>query len=242
MSGRRCGHEKDLMKKYIQHLFLDSLNIDNPGDVLGMGVFRNCLNRIFRDAESDEVCVGILLRVNCLGGSISGMEEAYRLLEKCSDRNIPIVVSISDHALSGGLFVSLRGDRIFALGNSLIGAAGASFVQHRDGDSAKILTTAPYKDIYLGDRPPEDLEEAAIVRLLKDVHDDFINRIATRRPKAVDILDDIALGLVYTGRQAKTNGLVDELGGFEEAYEYLKSVVGDVALRGIGTGERELAW
>lgn len=220
-------------ENYIQCLMLDSLNVDDPLDGLGMGPLRSCFHRMDEDLDDDGKCLGILLRVNCMGGSISGMEEVYRLLEKRSRRGIRIVVSISDHALSGGLYVSLVGEKVFALGNSLVGAAGASFVQGRIGGAPKVITTARFKDIYLGDRDPEGDEERIILALLLDVHEDFLGLIARRRPKSASILHEVEQGLVFTGRQAVRNGLVDELGGFEEALEYLRSIVGPLPVRGM---------
>ncbi|MCI5634534.1 MAG: signal peptide peptidase SppA [Alphaproteobacteria bacterium] len=166
----------------------------------------------------------VVVKINSPGGSYNAADEIYFALKQLKqETNVPLIVSQSSYAASGGYYISLAGDYIFAepmtvtgsigvLGGKMVFAGlwkklGINWSQIVLGDNAGILSinhnfSAKEKQIFN--------------RSLDDVYQDFTAKVAENR-KLTKPMDKIARGRVWTGRQALKLGLVDELGGYSDA-------------------------
>lgn len=189
--------------------------------------------KAFRDATEDADVKAILFRVNSPGGSAIASDQILDAVKKAQKAGKKVVVSMGDVAASGGYYVSLSADRIFAHETTITGSIGVL--------SGKFVTTATWallgidmKSIGVGtnalmqsdNQPftPEQLEKFR--KGVDQIYDDFTAKVAAGRKMEVAKLREIAKGRVWTGADAKARGLVDEFGGFRAALEATKALAG----------------
>ena len=175
----------------------------------------------------------VVVRINSPGGSYNAADEIYFALQKLKkDKNIPIVVSQSGYAASGGYFISLAGDKIIAEPTTItgsIGVLGGKFVladlwKKLDVEWADIKV-GENADILSFNKPFSEKEKAVFNRSLDEVYADFKAKVAENRHLTRNI-DEVAKGKVWTGAQAFELGLIDMLGGFDEAIFEAKKLAG----------------
>ncbi|OOZ42222.1 S49 family peptidase [Solemya pervernicosa gill symbiont] len=174
-----------------------------------------------RDAFEDENTAGVILRINSPGGSPvqSGYinDEIVRLREKYPDT--PFYAVISDICASGGYYVAVAADEIYADKASIVGSIGVimngfGFVNTLDnlGVERRLYTAGEHKG-FLDPFSPENEDEVAhIETLLTDIHGQFIDTVKTGRGERLKENDKLFSGLLWTGAQAVEMGLVDKLG------------------------------
>lgn len=187
----------------------------------------------FRKARAAGVR-GILFRVDSPGGSYVASDLIRREVELSRQQKIPVVVSMGSVAASGGYFVGLGADRIIAAPGTLtgsIGVYGATFATRRFferflGVTFGIVETAPEGVALDFLDPPDARERAAFERTLDRIYADFVAKTAESRGKDPDAVHEVAQGRVWSGRAAEERGLIDELGGMEEALARLKDLAG----------------
>lgn len=176
-----------------------------------------------RDARLDSKVKAIVLRVNSPGGSVSASEVIRAELAAARAAGKPIVVSMGGMAASGGYWISTPADYIIANPSTLTGSIGIfgmintfensldSVGIHTDG-----VSTSPLADVSLTKTLPQEVQD--MVQLsIESGYKRFINLVAKSRHTTPEQVDKIAQGHVWTGQDAKTNGLVDSLGDFDDA-------------------------
>jgi protease-4 len=182
--------------------------------------------RLIRQARLDKDVKAVVLRVDSPGGSVLASEEIYRELNALKAAGKPLVVSMSGYAASGGYYISAPADEIWASPATITGSIGIFAIiptvdrtLGRIGvDVDGVGTTALSGQLRL-DRP---LGEAARTLLQAGVsrgYEEFLARVAAGRGKTRDQIDAIAQGRVWAGNDALRVGLVDKLGGFDEAVQ-----------------------
>lgn len=176
----------------------------------------------------------LVLRINSPGGSYTASDEIRAALVNLKNKkNIPIVVSMSTYAASGGYFISLAGDYIFADPATItgsIGVLGGKFVVKGLMDKLDIN----WGDVKFGQNAGilsinhkfSDTEKAVFEKSLDEVYADFTSKVAEVRQIDVQKMDEIARGRVWLGKTAKDVGLVDELGGLQHAIIKAKTMAG----------------
>lgn len=180
--------------------------------------------RLLREAREDENLKAIVLRVNSPGGEVFASELIRREVELTRKAGKPIVVSMGDVAASGGYWISMNADEIWAEPNTITGSIGifglfmnipntlAKIGIHADGVGTTSLAGA--FDVRL----PLDPKVGALIQSVIDKgYQNFIGKVAAARGKTPAQIDLIARGRVWSGTQAKERGLVDQLGGLREA-------------------------
>lgn len=199
------------------------------GDAVGSDTVVRAVN----DAAADDSIKAIVLRVDSPGGSALASDLMWHALENAKAKK-PIVVSMSDVAASGGYYIACNANKIVAQPSTLTGSIGVFMgkpVTKGLYDWAGITseTIKRGKNSGLFDTSvkwtPEEkakIEESA----RKIYYDDFIPKVAKGRNKTVEQIDAVGQGHVWTGAQAKENGLIDEFGGFERAIELAKELAG----------------
>ena len=174
----------------------------------------------------------VVVRVNSPGGSYTAANEMWNALDNLKKKKkLPIVVSMSDYAASGGYFVALAGDKIIAESSTLtgsIGVLGGKFVLKdlwkklnvnwgniKFGDNAGVLSV---------NQKFSPAEKRAFNASLDRVYKDFTQKVSDARGISLKELDKLARGRVWTGSQAQAKGLVDEIGGIDKAVAWAKKL------------------
>lgn len=189
--------------------------------------FSKKLNEISKDPSVK----GLLLRINSPGGSGFASEVIRQELLNLKNSGVPIVVSISDIAASGGYWISANADEIWATPLSVTGSIGvfallpsienalSKFGFNYDG-----LSTTDFNPSIVAN-PSENLK-SFIQNYVDRAYSDFINLVSEGRDLNIDSVNEISNGKIWTGTQALENGLIDKIGTQSEAIERLKEIIG----------------
>ncbi len=179
---------------------------------------------LIRAAREDRRTKALVLRVDSPGGEVYAAEQIRREVELTREAGIPVVVSMGDVAASGGYWISMNANRIFAEPNTITGSIGifgmyysvpntlAKFGIRSDG-----VATGPMAGAFDITRPLDPKVGAVIQAIIDKGYRDFVGGVAKARGKSFDAIDAIAQGRVWTGKQALDRGLVDRLGGLGDA-------------------------
>lgn len=179
-----------------------------------------------QNAVDDEEAKAILIRVNSPGGSAAASQEIYAAVQSARKRK-PVVVSMADVAASGGYYISAPATEIWADPATITGSIGV-ISEHQDisglfgkiGVKMETLKAGKFKDMMSPFGPITPEVRALMDKLLSETHQQFIKAVADgRKDKGLTLegVRKLADGRIYSGQQAKANGLVDELGGMQDA-------------------------
>ncbi len=179
---------------------------------------------LLREARDDEDVKAVVLRVDSPGGGVYPSEEIRREVAALKAAGKPVVVSMGDLAASGGYWISMNADRIYADPSTITGSIGIFGLipnvtrtldkvgVHTDG-----VGTTRFAGAFDITRPMDPAVGRVVQSVIDKGYADFTGKVAAARKKPVEEVDAIARGRVWSGAQAKERGLVDELGGFEAA-------------------------
>lgn len=181
--------------------------------------------------ESDDSVKAILLRVDSPGGTTYHSEELTKRLQEVKEaRDIPIYVSMGTTAASGGYMVSMTGDKIFADNETLTGSIGVimsspnfSGFMEEHGLDMTVYKSGDNKDMGSPYKEPSEEEQEIFQSLIDESYNRFVTTVANGRSMSEDDVRDLADGRVYSGSQAKDNGLIDEIGYEDDALAALRS-------------------
>lgn len=184
------------------------------------------LARQIRELRLDKNIKAVILRVNSPGGSALAsdiIQREVRLLHK----EKPVVVSMGDVAASGGYWISTYSNKIFAESNTItgsIGVIGTSFnyqkLANSNGITWDVVKTSKLADSSTIARPRTPQELAISQQMVNDIYDDFLNKVSESRKLPKQKVAEIAQGRVWSGTDAKKIGLVDDIGGLNDAIAY----------------------
>ncbi|MCB9779137.1 MAG: signal peptide peptidase SppA [Alphaproteobacteria bacterium] len=184
-------------------------------------------------ARRDEAVEAVVLRVDSPGGSAFASDEIWRAAQRLEESGKPFIVSMGGVAASGGYYVSAGADTIFAEPTTItgsIGVYGGKFslggLYDKLGVETEILTRGRHAAMYSLSRPMDDGELSALDRLIGATYDQFKDRVAEGRGMTKEQVEEVARGRVWSGRDAKEVGLVDELGGLEDAIAHARAEAG----------------
>ena len=188
---------------------------------------------LLKKAWKDENVKGIILRVNSPGGSVIASETIWNQVETMKKSGTkPIIVSMGSVAASGGYYVSMNADRIFADHNTITGSIGVVIGKFYTKDLFESLGIT-FDTVSTGRNngflsslerlTPE--QEEYLNKNLDEVYNTFVQRAADGRKMNVRDLEKFAHGRVWSGGLAHSHGLVDEIGGFMAAYGYMKEKI-----------------
>jgi protease-4 len=198
-------------------------------DATGGGVVgSDTMIEYLRKARADNSVKAIVLRVDRPRGSAIASDVIWR--EVLLTRNQkPVIASMSDVAASGGYYISMPAHAIVAEPSTLTGSIGVVLTKFViDGTLKKLgmnmegVSRGKFADIYAPTRPFSTEERARMFQNMQATYDTFVEKAAQGRNTTPEKIDAIGQGRVWTGRQAKQIGLVDELGGLERAVALAK--------------------
>ncbi|HEY7172836.1 MAG TPA: signal peptide peptidase SppA [Vicinamibacterales bacterium] len=184
-----------------------------------------------RQARKDSSLRAIVLRIDSPGGSATASDAIWRelMLARNEKADRPIVASMSDLAASGGYYIAMPAQVIVAQPSTLtgsIGIFGGKFVTggayEKLGAHIESTSIGRHAEMDSPSRPYNADELKKVQEQLQSFYDDFVEKVAQSRRSTPEKIDQIAQGRVWTGRQAKEIGLVDELGGLATAIAVAK--------------------
>lgn len=183
------------------------------------------------EAAENESIKAIILRVNSPGGSPSASETIRRAVVKAKEEGKKVIVSMGPVAASGGYWVTVDADRIFAMPTTLTGSIGVimgkfeiSGLWDKLGINWDGISWGKNARLWSMNAPMAESERAALNGAIDSTYGDFIDRVAKGRGMDKKTVRELAKGRAWTGAQAKKNGLVDELGGLDAALEYAAKI------------------
>jgi protease IV len=191
---------------------------------------------IVRDLKShreNPLVRAVVLRINSPGGVVGPTQELFRAVQRLREAGKPVVASLGAVAASGGYYVAAATDSIYANPGTLTGSIGVIMqmanlenLMKKVGVDYVVIKAGQFKDVGNISRPMTPEERRVLQSLLDDVHRQFIDAVAQGRHLDRARVVTFADGRVFSGAQAKGLGMVDELGGLEEAVNAAAKLAG----------------
>jgi protease-4 len=201
------------------------------GDLMGS----ETIAKAIRAARKDKSIKAIIFRIDSGGGSGLASDVILREVRNTTEGKDkkPFIVSMSDVAGSGGYYIACAADEILADELTITGSIGViggkfNFVElyEKIGLKFETIDRGEHAGILSTTRPFTDEERELIAEMIVEFYQDFIEKVAEGRGLSVEEVDAIGRGRIWTGRQAKENGLIDEIGGLSEAVALAKEKAG----------------
>ena len=193
---------------------------------------------MIRDIRSDSSVKALVIRVNSPGGSALASDLIWREIQ-LTKKVKPVVISMGNMAASGGYYISCGADYIFAEPTTLTGSIGvfsimgdaSNFLKNKLGITFDAVKTGPHADLGSIARPLTDVERNWMQASVDSVYYSFTSRVAQGRDTSRAYIDSIGQGHVWTGLHAKEIGLVDAIGGLQDAIDYAAKQAHSISYR-----------
>ena len=203
--------------------------VDGDGDA-GMfedaGVGSESMRKAFRSASRDENVKAVVIRIDSPGGSALASEVMWQAARHCAEKK-PVIVSIGGMAASGGYYLASAGDRIFADPSAIVGSigvVGGKFVlkdlYDKLGLHSETFSRGKNAGLFSMSEPWSDRQREMVTNWMKQTYQQFTERVTRMRGDKIKDIDKVARGRIFLAKQAKSLGLVDEIGGVQEAIAY----------------------
>jgi protease-4 len=197
------------------------------------------LVRVLNEVRDDKSIKAVVLRIDSPGGSGLASDIIWRGIESLKAKK-PVVVSMSDVAASGGYYIACNANKIVAQPSTITGSIGVvggkpvvKGFYDWIGVTNEYVLRGTNSGMFRETEKFSNSERAKFEEFLKSTYDDFTSKVAKGRGKEQAYIDSIGQGRVWTGRQGKDNGLVDEYGGLDKAIEIAKQLANIPANRGV---------
>lgn len=184
---------------------------------------------LIEKAKDDPNVKAVIFEINSPGGSPVATDEISQEIKSLHEKNITSVAWIREEGASGAYWIASSTDHIVANRMSIVGSIGVigSYIEWyglmKDYNvTYKRLVSGEYKDTGTPYRPMSSAEEAKLQEKLDRMHDYFIGAVAENRNMTKDSVKRLATGEIFLGVEGKDNGLIDELGGKQEAIGYIE--------------------
>ncbi len=193
----------------------------------------NTITGYLQAARNDDSIKALVLRIDSPGGSAGAAQEVAREVEKLRDAGKTVVTSMGDMAASGAYWVASSTDYIVANAGTVTGSIGVvmQFMDYVElyekiGVRPYIIKSGEHKDMGDPSRPLTEDERLLLQGMVDDIYRQFVQEVSKGRGLPVDTVEALADGRVFTGSQARDEGLVDALGNFEDAIEITADMAG----------------
>jgi protease-4 len=189
--------------------------------------------RKIRGYAKNERVKAIVLRVNSPGGTPAACQEILAELKTVQKDGKKVVVSMADMAASGGYYISTHADRIYADPATLTGSIGvrigtmnAQKLAKKIGVRFGTIQSGEHKDILSPWREMTEEERTILQEAVMDTYEQFVTEVATGRDMKAEAVRPLADGRIFTGKQAQKAGLVDKMGGLQDAIRAAAKLAG----------------
>jgi len=189
--------------------------------------------RVLGEYRDDPAVRAVVLRINSPGGVVAPTQEIFTAVRRLREAKKPVVASLGSVAASGGYYVAVAADRIYASPGTLTGSIGVVMqlanlegLLKKVGVEYVVVKAGAYKDVGSMARAMTPEERRILQSLLDDVYDQFITAVADGRGLDPQAVRGFAEGRIYSGRQAQGLKMVDDLGGLEDAIEAAAKMAG----------------
>ena len=219
------------------------------------GVTSGTIMKHIREAAADDSVKALVLRIDSGGGSATAAEEVGRELLRFKEQTQkPIVATMGNTGASAAYWIAAcASDKIYANATTLTGSIGVYMpymnteeLFKKIGITSDKIKSGPYKDIMSNDRPMTTEEKQILQNIVDEIYDQFVYTVSAGRRMETSKVRAIADGRIYTGRQAKNIGLVDELGDYYDALAaagtLAKIKLGKDGLPPVKERERQQPW
>lgn len=197
----------------------------DPANVFGgqTEIADRAFAKVIRQVRNDSGVKGVILRVNSPGGDSLASDIILHEMKLLSAAK-PTVISMSDVAASGGYYISMTGDPVIAYPDTITGSIGVLYARpvlhglfDKLGIQTDLLSRGKLAEMDSVTQPLSDAARQKLHESIEATYKLFVGKVASARKKAYDQIDPIAQGRVWMGSQARQNGLVDQLGGLDQA-------------------------
>lgn len=192
----------------------------------GENVGGDNLRKAFRMAIKDDNVKAIVLRIDSPGGSALASEVMWQAARHAAESK-PLIVSVGGMAASGGYYLASAGDYIFADSSAIVGSigvVGGKFVLKdlfaKVGLTTEEFTRGRNADLFSSNQPFTERQRRMVTNWMRETYEQFTERVMTNRAGKIKDIDAVARGRIFIAKQAKDLGMVDELGGIEDAIQY----------------------
>jgi protease-4 len=199
----------------------------------GRGLDTDGIVRVLGEYRDDPAVRAVVLRINSPGGVVAPTQEIFNAVRRLREAKKPVVASLGSVAASGGYYVAVAADRIYASPGTLTGSIGVVMqlanlegLLKKVGVEYVVVKAGAYKDVGNIARAMTPEERRILQALLDDVYDQFVTAVAEGRGLDPQVVRGFAEGRIYSGRQAQGLKMVDDLGGLEEAIEAAAKMAG----------------
>ncbi len=211
-----------------------SLSKDKIAVISIQGVLTSSTDTIkqFKQYEENEDVKALVLRIDSPGGTVVAAQEIYAEIQKLRENKV-VLTSMGNVAASGGYYVASATEEIVANPGTLTGSIGViseypniEELMKKVGLRSEVMKSGRFKDLGNPTREMTVEERQLLQDLIDNIHGQFIRDVALGRGRTVEEIEPLADGRVFTGEQAKENGLVDRLGSFEDALDRAAELAG----------------
>lgn len=230
-AGGVSGHNGKVAVIYVEGVIVGGRG--SGANLLGEGGGTDSIIKQLRAARDDASVRAVVLRINSPGGSAPAAQEVGEEIAKVRQAGKVVVASMGDIATSGGYWLAAMTDKIYANPATLTGSIGVYIpytnlqeLYQKIGISQEKFKSGPHKDILSPDRPMTPEERVIVQGMVDDIYNQFVDVVAQGRKMNPARVRELADGRVYTGRQAKDLGLVDELGNMYDAIQGAAQLAG----------------
>ena len=222
------ANEKNELKNKIAIIYAEGEISDGDNDQISP----QSHSKLIRELKEDDNIKAVVLRVNSPGGSALASDMIWHELEQLKKVK-PLIVSMGDVAASGGYYISCNADKIFASNNTITGSIGVFglFFKMEDlfKDKLKLhfdeINTNNFSNFGNLNRLFNNEEKEILGTLVDETYNTFLERVSDGRKTKKQDIHEIAQGRIWSGKEAKKGGLVDEIGNLNDAIEYAAKVV-----------------
>ena len=202
---------------------------DSGADVSGdNGIQSEGFDKLLERVGNDSGVKGVIVRIDSPGGEVFASDAIWREMNLLSKKK-PMVISMSDTAASGGYYIAMTGDPVVAYPGTFTGSIGVVFgkanlhgLYDKLGVSKDLLTRGRYSDIDSDYAPLSADGRTKLRQAIDEDYHSFVTKVATARRRKFEQIEPLSQGRVWLGSQAKTNGLIDEIGGLDLALDLVK--------------------
>jgi protease-4 len=184
--------------------------------------------------KEDTSIKAVVLRIDSPGGGVGPSQEIHEEVKKLAEVK-PVVASMGSVAASGGYYMAVPAKKIFANAGTLTGSIGVimeftsyQVLLEKVGLKSQVVKSGEHKDIGSPTRPMSENDRKILQSVIDDVHRQFVTAVAEGRKMKPDVVQKLADGRIFTGRQALELGLVDSLGNLQDSIDAAANLAGIV--------------